>query len=130
MKKPDWLKVGALCIMRDDRKVRIYALDAGGEYPVHGAVWDESEEHWTNDFEWTLDGHFLYDDDENSSDLTGPWPEQEHCWRAYLAPLPNGAGFVGIQILSSIIVPPDDYKEAPWLNPPASWTGAQHDLPF
>jgi hypothetical protein len=40
---------------RDGRKVRIYCTDGGGEYPVHGAVFNESSKVWVTQT-WTLDG--------------------------------------------------------------------------
>ena len=40
---------------RDGREVRIYAVDGGGEYPVHGAR--ESDEGWIGSV-WGRDGNF------------------------------------------------------------------------
>jgi hypothetical protein len=37
-------------------KVRIYADDAGGTYPVHGAIYNPEEKIWGR-FEWTSDGY-------------------------------------------------------------------------
>lgn len=39
----------------DGRKVRIDAIDGGGTYPVHGAIFEENK--WTS-YTWTLDGKF------------------------------------------------------------------------
>ena len=40
---------------RDGREVRIYAVDGGGTYPVHGAIFEDLE--W-NHQSWAEDGRF------------------------------------------------------------------------
>lgn len=39
----------------DGKEVRIYAIDGGGRYPIHGAVCDSCD--WTAQ-EWTSEGKF------------------------------------------------------------------------
>jgi len=46
---------------KDGRPVRIYATDGGGLYPIHGAIWMNSEEGWRV-ATWTKGGN--YDDGE------------------------------------------------------------------
>lgn len=43
---------------RDGRAVRIYATDAGGKYPVHGAIWSDEEDGWESEA-WTEEGQWL-----------------------------------------------------------------------
>jgi hypothetical protein len=57
---------------RDGKLVRLYCVDGGGSYPVHGAVrrdgiWDVER--------WTLKGDFINDCSETSYDLIefNPW---------------------------------------------------------
>lgn len=66
---------------RDGVPVRIYAVDAGGNYPVHGAVcdgklWNVSR--WTQDGQWTDDGF------NSPIDLIEVWEPQDKepiwCW--------------------------------------------------
>jgi hypothetical protein len=40
---------------RDGRQVRIYATDAGGKFPIHGAYRNEADTCWIP-YRWTLDG--------------------------------------------------------------------------
>lgn len=42
---------------RSGKPVRIYATDGGGEYTVHGAVWNEDEGLWEPN-SWTAGGRF------------------------------------------------------------------------
>lgn len=42
---------------RDGEKVRIYCTDGGGDYPVHGAIWNINTEEWLS-FQWTSEGKF------------------------------------------------------------------------
>jgi hypothetical protein len=63
------LEVGKYYRTRDGRKVRIYALDGEGGFPIHGAVleadgWDSSD--------WTLSGVSVYTGPEN---IVGEWLE-------------------------------------------------------
>jgi hypothetical protein len=54
---------------RDGREVRIYAVDAGGDYPVHGATlglggtadWDKAS--------WTQSGHCYSEENTSCHDL-------------------------------------------------------------
>jgi hypothetical protein len=63
------LEVGKYYRTRDGRKVRIYALDGEGGFPIHGAVleadgWDSSD--------WTLSGVSVYTGPEN---IVGEWSD-------------------------------------------------------
>ena len=49
------IEMGRVYRTRDGREVRIYAVDGGGEYPVHGAR--ESDEGWIGSV-WGRDGNF------------------------------------------------------------------------
>lgn len=51
-KKLDWDKP---LQTRDGRKVRIYCRDAGGDFPVHGAVCQKNGDKWLSR-SWTADG--------------------------------------------------------------------------
>lgn len=51
---------------KDGQEVRIYAVDGGGEFPVHGAVL--SDEGWSKR-DWTAKGIFVHKDIESGFDL-------------------------------------------------------------
>ena len=58
---------------RDDQEVRIYATDAGGDYPVHGAV--KTDHGWESET-WTLGGFYYADDPRGGGDLISiPQPQ-------------------------------------------------------
>jgi hypothetical protein len=42
---------------RDGREVRIYTVDGGGSYPIHGAIFDKVDNCWCP-FSWPNDGKF------------------------------------------------------------------------
>lgn len=64
--------------MRDGRKVRIYATDAGGEYPVHGAYFHGDK--WYN-ISWTKEGKIYKNDHlQSSGDIMPPEPEKVMVW--------------------------------------------------
>lgn len=52
---------------RDGEKVRIYCTDGGGEYPVHGAIWNKDPAEWLIMW-WTSEGK-LSSDTEDDFDL-------------------------------------------------------------
>jgi hypothetical protein len=52
---------------RSGNKVRIYAMDAGGNWPIHGAVFYPALRQW-DAFSWCADGSFR-DDRSNGMDL-------------------------------------------------------------
>lgn len=54
---------------RDGRTVRIYATDAGGNYPVHGAVWYAGLKEWMP-VSWMVDGRRFVN--ESGVDLVKP----------------------------------------------------------
>ena len=59
---------------RDGREVRIYATDAGGAYPVHGAI--KLDHDWA--FEtWTLSGSYTNTEEDHRYDLT-PIPQVKY----------------------------------------------------
>lgn len=43
---------------RSGTPVRIYATDAGGDYCIHGAWWNEVDGHWIP-ASWRYDGYFM-----------------------------------------------------------------------
>lgn len=51
--------------LRNGWKARIYALDAGGKYAIHGAYQEEGSDKWTFG-EWLIDGKFAEFVDYNS----------------------------------------------------------------
>ena len=53
---------------RDGGEIRIYADDAGGEYPLHGAYWYEAEQRWVP-AAWTLDGYVVNKETPRSLDV-------------------------------------------------------------
>ncbi len=53
---------------RGGSEVRIYADDAGGDYPVHGAWWYEAENKWVP-AAWTLEGYSTSKETPRSLDL-------------------------------------------------------------
>lgn len=66
---------------RDGRPVRIYAVDASGDYPIHGAIYDGKL--W-NVSCWTHDGHYSKDDEYSFLNLIKAWEPQDKepiwCW--------------------------------------------------
>lgn len=74
---------------RDGRKARIYALDGGGGYPVHGSILNGNT--WLQ-CSWDKSGK-LYFSSEEAGDIIGKWQEPldfdwEHCcppWMNWIA---------------------------------------------
>jgi len=60
------IEVGKTYYTRDGRKVRIYATNSGGVYPVHGAYLMGEE--WIGET-WTSEGQWL-EKEENNLDIT------------------------------------------------------------
>lgn len=60
---------------KTNEKVRIYCTNGGGEYPVHGAIWEEDLQRWTP-FSWTAEGIFCSDED-NHLDLVEVPPQTQ-----------------------------------------------------
>jgi len=60
------IEVGKTYYTKDGRKVRIYATNSGGVYPVHGAYLMEEE--WIGET-WTSEGQWL-EKEENDLDIT------------------------------------------------------------
>ena len=50
---------------RDGREVRIYATDAGGDFPVQGAA--KNSDRWVA-CQWTNDGNFHFNDKKDSDE--------------------------------------------------------------
>jgi hypothetical protein len=59
------IKLDGKYTTRDGREVRIYAVDCGGDYPVHGAIYSKEDREWVIQT-WTLEGLF---------DVTNPLPD-------------------------------------------------------
>ena len=53
---------------RGGSEVRIYADDAGGDYPIHGAWWYEAETRWVS-AAWTAEGFCFSKEQPRSLDL-------------------------------------------------------------
>lgn len=60
------------------KKVRIYARDGGGMYPVHGAVMDTPGTLWRQQY-WTSDGKFRSGEYETQEDLVNV-PNKVDIW--------------------------------------------------
>ena len=43
----------------DGRLVRLYTDEAGGDCPIHGAIWDEEKKYWYT-WQWTNDGQSYF----------------------------------------------------------------------
>lgn len=66
--------VGALVRLRNGRKARIYSLDAGGRYPVHGASYRPEDSQWLPET-WTTEGVQVVSEPSSPYDIVGPWRE-------------------------------------------------------
>jgi hypothetical protein len=53
---------------RDGKKVRIYATDAGGLYPIHGAILSKEKDFWYK-HSWDENGKYVTEVDEGRNDL-------------------------------------------------------------
>ena len=63
---------------RNGRAVRIYAVDCGGDYPVHGAIFQDGI--WVI-IHWKLDGKYLGGPSEHGYDLIESKPRiQREYW--------------------------------------------------
>jgi hypothetical protein len=61
---------------KDGTPVRIYATDGGGKFPVHGAVFNKDDCHWTI-LTWTITGSLYLTGDEHGLDLDlSDWKEK------------------------------------------------------
>lgn len=65
----DWIVPGAELKTRGGYKVRIYAVDGGGTYPVHGAVFNEGR--WAPQ-SWSSTGIFEMASAPSANDLMEP----------------------------------------------------------
>lgn len=54
------IEMGKKYRTRDGREVRIYAVDSGGDNPVHGAIWDDARRVWDGE-DWTDTGLWVAD---------------------------------------------------------------------
>lgn len=66
------IEVGKFYISRDGKKVRIYATDGKGDYPVHGAFYSNGG--WDS-LELTKYGRYYSNGEINSSDIVREWVE-------------------------------------------------------
>jgi hypothetical protein len=53
---------------RDGKKVRIYATDAGGLYPIHGAILSKEKDFWYK-HSWDKNGKYVTEVEEGRNDL-------------------------------------------------------------
>ena len=77
-KKLDWDKP---LQTRNGRKVRIYCRDAGGEYPVHGAIRQKNGDKWLPR-SWTADGVYAVNHEDPEDLINVP---EEQLVNLYLA---------------------------------------------
>ena len=77
---------------RDGRPVRIYATDAGGDYPIHGAT--KWKDRWSG-CTWTLDGQFHTSTKVDCSDLVECKPRIKLERWANLIPSLDGSNHYG-----------------------------------
>ncbi len=61
------IEAGKFYNTRDGRRARIYAIDSGGDFPVHGAIFDEG--HWLLPDGWKLSGRYYSEDAGSQEDL-------------------------------------------------------------
>jgi hypothetical protein len=54
---------------RDGGEIRIYDDDAGGDYPIHGAYWNEAEKAWFL-VAWTSEGFVIGKETPRSLDIS------------------------------------------------------------
>ena len=59
---------------RGGSKVRIYAQDGGGKYPIHGAIFEDNRWHQQK---WKANGRFTLHEADNPDDLV---PERRELW--------------------------------------------------
>lgn len=95
---------------KDGKPVRIYATDGGGEYPVHGAIWNYEFSQWVL-LQWSLNGVFISRDGEKlpplDLDLTD-WKD-EIPWECikkeikYVAKWKNG-GWLGFRRMPTLSI--------------------------
>lgn len=72
------LEVGKFYKTRGGDKARIYAVDAGGDYPVHGAVYCPAPHPGNSEWEfmtWCPDGSYYGNEDEDRLDIIAEWHE-------------------------------------------------------
>jgi hypothetical protein len=79
----DTLKIeaGKEYLLRSGWRMRCYATDGGGEYPVQGAIWDANTDEWDMGI-WQLDGRVIDGRTDDGSDIISPAPEtvEVDCW--------------------------------------------------
>ena len=63
---------------RDGREVRIYVVDGGGPFPVHGAIYFNN---WWSPCNWTTEGYYKISDSDHGSNLIEVKPRiQREVW--------------------------------------------------
>jgi hypothetical protein len=101
-KKPLKIEPGKLYRTRDGRKARIYATDAGGDYPVHGATLESDiEQPYWDAHSWTAEGRLIDTPGKEDADIVAEWIEPvDFDWGClpawadkYIAKDPNGEWF-------------------------------------
>lgn len=92
------IEMGKKYKTRDGRDVRIYAVDANKEFPIHGAIFD-GDNGWQEEA-WTADGSYFGSKKASDCDLIEVKPER---WRAIYKLID------GLQIyLSPVVYPSRD----------------------
>lgn len=66
------IEAGKFYTTREGRRARIYAIDSGGDFPVHGAIFDDG--HWLLPDGWKLSGRYYGEDSESQEDLVSEAP--------------------------------------------------------
>jgi hypothetical protein len=62
----DEININKKYVTRSGQIARIYTCEAGGTYPVHGAVWEG--DHWAVQG-WTKTGRYFADKKKSNNDL-------------------------------------------------------------
>lgn len=91
-------------------KVRIYAVDAGGAYPVHGAI--KIGRSWRA-MTWTMDGVMYRDGTGDDRDIVSEWVEPRPRLLAWIF---KGTGEVVFEPSTRRI--DEGYQRATWLDEP------------
>ena len=67
------IEVGKFYKTRRGSKVRIYTIENGGEYPIHGAVFNGTWESYS----WNRDGEWVDNLTPAGDDIVAEWVEEE-----------------------------------------------------
>lgn len=68
------IEVGKFYKTRKGLKVRLYAVDQGGEFPNHGATLESGI--W-NSQTWAANNMYYVDGETSDYDIVAPWPDEK-----------------------------------------------------